>query len=82
MANGKQQTKKLSSPGQPIPPGASRSIYFSDGEKLNQLNKLLAKYPRTTLSSVLNQFIGPTVEGIRKAPADTREVEITARIWL
>lgn len=59
---------------------ASKSIYFSDEHQLSSLEKLIEQYPRSSVSSVVQQLVAALLVASTSIDPEHRSVVVTCRI--
>jgi hypothetical protein len=64
------------------PKYVTKCIYFPDKEKIEQLEKLLTKYPKTTLSTVFAQLVDAVTKEISALPDGKRQAHINTQLWV
>jgi hypothetical protein len=67
---------------EPGPKYTTKCIYFPDKAKLYRLERLLSKYPRATLSTLIAQLLEPMIKAIEKIPEGTRHVQFQCKVWI
>lgn len=64
------------------PKYVTKCIYFPNKEKIEDLEKLLSKYPKTTLSTVFAQVVESVVNELKKLPDGKRQIHINTQVWV
>ena len=64
------------------PKYTTKCVYFPDKHKLKELENLIARYPRATMSTLIAQLVPVLADSIAKLPEGKRQIEFTAKIWI
>ena len=64
------------------PNSVSKCLYFPDSDKLDDIVKLLERFPRSNLSSIFSQLVDPILEQLNEATPESRTITVTGKVWL
>lgn len=86
MAKQQQQTGRIPAPAPasatPQKQYTTKCVYFPDRALVEELERLLARYPKATLSTLFAQLIDPAIKAIKDLPEGQRQVHLNMRIWI
>jgi hypothetical protein len=87
-----QKAVKLTAPTQqPATPAAvaapktraaTKCIYFNDGEQLKRLEAVATRFPKSSVSSLVQQLVEELLKATDKMGKNERCVKLDATIWL